>query len=126
MNKRLITIRQEQILRMCHHDFDGLTQSETAKQLGVSQSVISNALKHIEKILPQFFPILTKLEAQIYHHYMMEGWSVDEIANCLSQETNAVYKTLQRVKDKGMFFTETKGRVLSYNNNMDASVKKQF
>lgn len=126
MNKRIITKRQEQILRLCHHDFEGLSQSEAAQRLGVSQSVISNTLKQIEKILPQYFPILTKLEAQIYHHYMVEGWSVDEIANHLGQGTNAVYKTLQRAKDKGMYFSDAKGRVLSYNSNMDTNVKKQF
>ena len=124
--KRLITTKQEEILRLVHHSFDGLTQVEAAQRLGVSQSVISNALKHVEEIMPQFFPILTRLEAQIYHYFMIEGWSVDEIADHLGQETNAVYKTLQRTKDKGMYFNETKGRILSYNSNMDASVKKQF
>ena len=124
--KRAITIRQEQILRLCHQDFDGLTQAKAAERLGVSQSVISNALRHIEKVLPQFFPLLTKLEARIYHLFTIEGWSVDEIADRLGQETNAIYKTLKRTKDKGMFFNEAKGRVLSYNSDMDASVKKQF
>lgn len=76
--------------------------------------------------MPQFFPILTRLEAKCYHLFMTEGWPVDEIADHLGQETNAVYKTLQRAKDKGMFFNEVKGRVLSYTSKMDANVKKQF
>ena len=124
--KRLITEQQEQILRLVHHDFDGLTQTEAAQRLNVPQSAISNALKYIEEVMPDFFPILTKLEAQIYHHYMIEGWSVDEIAEHIGLTPNSVYKTLKRAKDKGMYFTETKGRVLSYNSNMDANVKKQF
>lgn len=124
--KRAITIRQEQILRLVHHDHEGLTQAEAAKRLGVSQSVISDTLKQIEKVMPQFFPILTKLEAKCYHLFTAEGWPVDDIAEHFGLTPNSVYKTLKRTKNKGMFFSETKGRVLSYNSNMDANVKKQF
>lgn len=124
--KRLITTKQEQILRLCHQDFDGLSQIEAAKRLGVSQSVISNALKRIEKVMPDFFPILSKLEARIYHLFTVEGWPVDGIAEHLGQSVNAVYKTLQRTKDKGMFFNKAKGRILSYNESMDGKIKEQF
>lgn len=126
MNKRLITERQEQILRACHHDFDGLTQSEAAQQLDVSQSVISNALKRIKKVMPQFFPILSKIEAKCYHLCMIEEWNVEDIAEYLGLTLNSVYKTLQRTKDKGMHFNEPKGRVLQYDPSMDAHVKKKF
>lgn len=124
--KRLITKQQEQIFKACHHDHDGLTQIEAAQRLNISQSVVSNALKHIEEVMPQFFPILSKLEAKCYHLFMTEGWPVNEIAEHLDQSINAIYKTLQRAKDKGMYFSDTKGRVLSYNPNMDAHVRKTF
>jgi len=124
--KRLITKRQERIFRACHHDFGGLTQIEAAQRLNIPQSVISNALKRIEKAMPQFFPILTKLEAKCYHLCMVEGWNVDEVAEYLNQSVNAIYKTLQRAKDKGMYFTDAKGRVLQYSPDMDANVKKRF
>ena len=124
--KRLITIRQEQILRLCHHDFEGLTQEQAAEKLGVSRPVITKALMCIEKIMPQYFPILTKLEVKIYHHYMIEGWGVDEIAEYLNQSENAVYKTLQRTRDKGMYFSDAKGKALSYTPEMDAGVKQKF
>ena len=126
MGKRLITERQEQILRLVHHDFDGLSQTEAAKKLGVSQSVISDVLKRVEEVLPHFFPILTKLEARIYHLYMIEGWGIDELAEHLGLTLNSIYKTLQRAKDKGMFFSDAKGRILSYTPDMDVSVKKKF
>jgi transposase len=122
----VITKKQERILRLCHHDFGGLTQAEAAQRLGVSQSVISNALKYVEKVIPDFFPILTKLEAQIYHHYMTEGWSVDEIAEHFGLTPNSIYKTLQRVKNKGMYFTKAKGRALQYDPSMDANIKEIF
>ena len=124
--KRLITKKQEQILRACHQDFDGLTQSEAAEKLGIPQSVISDALNHIEKIMPQMFPILTRLEAERYHLYMVEGWSVDEIAEHFEVVSRSVYYALQRAKDKGMYFTDAKNRMLSYNPDMDIHVRKTF
>jgi len=126
MTKRLITARQEQALRLCHQDFDGLDQPEAAEQMGIDQSVLSRLLARVKKVLPQYFPIITKLEAKIYHYYMVEGWEVNEIAEYMNQSKNAVYLTLHRVRDKGMHFTEAKGRVLSYDESMDADIKQQF
>ena len=124
--KRVITKRQEQIFRTCHHDFNGLSQTEAAEKLGISQSVISDVLKRVEEVFPHFFPILTKSEAKCYHLYMTEGWSIDELAEHFGLTLNSIYKTLQRAKDKGMFFSDAKGRVLSYEPSMDANVKQKF
>ena len=123
---RAITERQERIFRACHHYFDGLSQPEAAEKLGVSQQTISNTLARVEKIMPDFFPILTKLEIKCYHLYAAEGWDVEDIAENIGLTPNAVYKTLQRARDKGMCFAEPKGRVLQYEPSMDASIKQQF
>ncbi len=124
--RRLITKHQAQILKLVHHDFDGLSQAEAAKKLDISKSAISSVLMRIKKILPQYFPILTKLEAKCYYWYTTEGWPVKEIAECTGQSEDAVYKTLQRARDKGMYFTEAKGRILSYEPSMDAQVIQKF
>ena len=124
--KRLITEKQEQVLRLCHQDFQGLGQIEAANEMGISQSALSSLLAEVKKILPQFFPLLTKLEAQLYHYYMVGGWNVDEIAIHMDKSQNAVYKGLKRAKDKGMYFTEAKGRVLSYEPSMDGDIKQKF
>lgn len=123
--KRLITKRQEQILRLVHHDFDGLSQADAARRLGISRSAVSSALKHIKKVLPDYFPLLSKVEMERYHLYM-EGWSVNEIAEHFGLIPGSIYKALQRARDKGMFFTEAKGRVLSYDESMDAHIKHKF
>lgn len=124
--KRLITKKQEQILRACHHDFEGLSQSEAAEKLGITQSAISDALARIKEIMPQMFPILTKLEAKRYHLYAVEGWNVDEIAEHLGSTPDSVYKALKRARDKGACFVKPKGRALQYDPSMDVNVKHKF
>jgi len=126
LEKRLITERQEQALKLCHHDFKGLTQEEAAKVMGISKSNICELLAHVKKAAPQLFPILTKQEAKTYHYYMVEGWEVGEIAEYTELSPETVYGTLQRAKTKGMYFTKAKGRVLQYNETMDDKVKEKF
>ena len=125
--KRMITEKQEQALRLCHQNFEGLSQEEAAKRMGISHQAINKLLAAVEKKLPNYFPILTKQEAERYHLYMTEGWSVDEIAEHFEVTPNSVYKTLQRARNKGMYFTEAKGRILSYDPAVhDCQVKEKF
>lgn len=124
--KRLITEKQEEILRLVHHDFAGQSQAEAADILGISQAAISDALARIEKVMPQMFPILTRIEAERYHLYCVEGWNVEEIAERFGVTPDSVYKALKRARGKGACFTEPKGRVLSYSPEMDDSVKEKF
>lgn len=128
MTKRLITQRQETVLKLCHQDFLGLSQIEAAKRMGISPSAVSRLLARLKKN-PRFqvyFPILTKAEAERYHYYMVEGWSIDEIIERFGLTSNSVYKALQRARNKGMYFTEAKGRILSYSESMDAHIKHKF
>ena len=125
--KRLITEKQEQALKLCHQDFEGLEQTLAAEQMGISQQAISRLLAAVEKILPQYFPIITKHEAKIYHYYIIEGWKVSEIAEYTELTPNAIYKTLRRARSKGMFFTKAKDRMLTYVPNLDDNqIKYKF
>lgn len=126
MDKRLITKRQEQIFRCCHHDFGGLSQVEAAKKLGITQSAVSNALAACRKTMPQMFPIFTKLETRYYKLYTIKGWSIEKIANNLGKSRTTVYEGLERMRDKGMSCLEIKGRILSYDSSMDAEIKHKF
>ena len=126
MDKRIITEKQETALRLVHQDFEGLEQAEAARQMGISQQAISQLLAHVKEVMPQYFPLLAKIESERYHLYMIEGWSVNEIAEHFGLTPRSVQSALQRAKDKGMFFSEAKGRVLSYDEDMDAEVKEQF
>ena len=130
--KRLLTKRQEQALRLCHHDFDGLTQKAAAKIMGIAQKNVHQLLERVKKVLPQYFPIIMKQEAEIYCYYM-EGWSWDMIAEHLGLTKRAVYFTLGRARRKGMHFANPKGRVLSLDqfkisnsDSWDEKVKRKF
>jgi len=124
-NKRLITKRQEQALRFCDQDFEGLTQEEAAEKMGVSHQAVSCLLAAVEKVLPDYFPILTKLEARAYHYYMVEGWEVNDIAEHIEKSPDAIYKALQGARAKGKFF-RGKGKMLQYRPWMDAQVEHKF
>ena len=128
MAKQLITKKQEQALRLCHQDFGGLSSKEAAKRMGISQSALNGLLTRLKKN-PRFrayFPILTKIEAERYHLYAIEGWNVNDIAEHFGVTPGSIYEALQRARDKGMFFSDAKGRILSYDSSMDADVKHRF
>lgn len=124
--KRFITKRQEQILRLCHHDFEGLTHEEAAERLGIDRTTVTKALLCVKKVLPQYFPIFTKFEMKCYHYYMVDGWSVADIAEYTEYAPHTIYRALQRVKSKGAYFAGPTGRVLSYDESMDAHIKQKF
>lgn len=126
MGKRVITERQERALKLVHHDFAGLSQSEAAEIMGVSQPVVSALLDKVEKVLPEFFPILSKQEAMCHHHLTVDGWSPSDIAAHLEISLNAVYLTLKRCKDKGLPFPGAHRKVLRYIPEMDNDVLEKF
>lgn len=127
MVKRLITERQEQALRLCHHNFGGMTQTEAAAKMGITQPTINRLLAAAKKTVPQMFPILTKFEAKCYHYYMTEGGTVKQIAIYMNTTQNAIYKALHRVKDKGKYFSEDRRKMLSYEPAMhDHQVREKF
>ena len=126
MEKPKLTERQKQALELCHHDFAGLDQQEAAEIMGVSQAVVSKLLAKVKKVLPDFFPILSKQEAMCHHHLTVDGWSPNDIATHLEISLNAVYLTFKRCKDKGLPFPGPHGKVLRYDESMDNEVIEKF
>ncbi len=133
--KRLITKRQQEILMLVHHEFQGLSREEAAKKLGISSQAINDALAKVRKTLPQYFPILTALEIKCYHFFVDEGWPVNEIAAYVDISGDSVQNALRRAKGKGMWWPKGQGRILSYDqfgddetgqNWIDNHIKEQF
>jgi predicted DNA-binding protein YlxM (UPF0122 family) len=124
--KRTITEKQEEALRLCHHDFEGLTEIEAAARMGISQQAISKLLNKVKEIAPQFFPILTKLQAECYHHSTCDGWSPLEIAKYMYRSKWSVYKALQACGKKGLPLPDAHGDIMKYTENMDDKVIHKF
>jgi DNA-directed RNA polymerase specialized sigma24 family protein len=124
--KRHITERQEQALRLVHHDFGGHSQQEAAEIMGVTLQAVCKLLKKVKKAMPHLFPILTKQEAKCYHYLTVDGWSPNEIAEHMGITADAVYKTFRRCKAKGKSFPGAHGKVLRYDESMDGEVIEKF
>jgi len=54
---RLITVRQEQIYRLCSPDFYNLSYKHAGMLLGISAATICRELKRIKKKCPSLFPL---------------------------------------------------------------------
>ncbi len=59
MTKRVLTEGQEWAIRLCHHDFGGMSLDEAADVMGVSLSQVALALEAAEEIAPSMFPLRT-------------------------------------------------------------------
>ena len=101
--KRLITHRQEQIYRMRHHDFAGLTTKQAAAMLGITTHTIARHMWEMQKIAPQLFPILTKRQADIYHMFVNVGLEQEVIAGTLGISKSCVGVLIHRLRNKGMY-----------------------
>ncbi len=131
---RVITECDEMIFRLVHHvrKFRAtdrqFTQAECGRILNIPTSTVSRRLEHIERVMSQYFPILTIREVAIYNRRVIQGMSYIEIVDCLcirkgfeDLTERIVKKTLDRVKTKGYEVKKgSLGRVLSYDAGWDS------
>lgn len=101
--KRLITERQEQIYRLRHHDFAGLTTKQVAAMLGITTHTVARHMWGMQKVAPQLFPILTRRQADIYHMFVNVGLEQEVIAGTLGISKSCVGVLIHRMKHKGMY-----------------------
>lgn len=100
--KRLISERKEQIYRMRHHEFRGLTCKETAKELGVTMHSVTRHMREMEKKAPQLFPILTRRQADVYHMFVNVGLKQTAIAEILGVTKSCIGVLIHRMRNKGV------------------------
>jgi len=86
------------------------------KPLGISSRAINKALEAVKRVLPQYFPLLTKLEIKCYHFYTGDGWKVQEIAEYMEISIDSVQNALRRAKNKGMWWPKGLGRRKSWDD----------
>ena len=124
---RHITHRQEQIYRMRHHDFAGLTTKQVANRLGVTPKCINSHMRKMQKIAPQLFPILTPRQMDIYVLREVMGMTHSEIGEYLGVTWQTAARTVHYMRKKGMYLQpDCLHRVDTYSSWMDYKVKHRF
>ena len=120
--KRILSQLEEKIIRLVHHDFDGLSVEEAAKKLGCPPESIMSALKQIEKLAPQLFPILTPQHRAILLMYdkHMSRASIAVALGISEQDLNKEVAFLRKHK----FLWNRK--MDQYSPLMDNNVKTKF
>jgi len=123
---RYITHRQEQIYRMRHHNFAGLTTKQVAAMLGITTHSIARHMWEMQKIAPQLFPILTRRQADIYHMFVNVGLEQEVIARVLGISSNCVAMQIYRLKNKGMYVPCRLHHVLYMPRAHDHQIRQKF
>ena len=111
---------------MCHHSFEGLSTGVAAVVMGLSQRRIEQLLCSLEVRAPQLFPILTVVQARDYHLYVVEGWTLREIAIDTGRHVSSVGRSIIVATKKGMPKPSKRNKLLRYEANMDTQVKEKF
>ena len=121
--KRNLTHEEERIIRMHHHEFKGLTLSETAKVLELTEPYLRAALAEIKRKAPSMFPILTPRQVAV-----RTGWE-----NGLSQAAIAAGLDLTeaQVKQDCNYlykhnFIASRPVTVAYADHMDEKVIQRF
>jgi hypothetical protein len=122
---RVVTFKQEEAYRLCHHQYFGLRMEEAAAILGISMRTLRWRLECLRKTAPQLFPILRPNVFKQYNMFM-EGYTVTEIAECLNISTRAVFAVLSYLhkhrRSTGVYFRSDAGRKLRYHAWMDSYI----
>jgi len=68
-----LTPKQIKVYKLCSSDFEGLSQAEAAKRLGISQQRISQIMGTIKKKCPSLFPVYVKQPDTVrFYDYMSD------------------------------------------------------
>ncbi len=124
-DKRVITETEERVFKLCHHDFEGLTRKEAAKQMGVSQSSISRTLARVKAKAPQLFPILNPRQHLIHHCIAELGCPHKEIAEMLGVTVKTIDGIVAQMRAKGVSFAQPR-KTVSYESYMDDKIKHVY
>jgi DNA-binding CsgD family transcriptional regulator len=123
---RHITHRQEQIYRLRHHNFDGLTTKQVATMLGITTHSVARHMWEMQKIAPQLFPILTKRQADIYHMFAELGLEQKIIAGILGISKSCVGVLIHRLRNKGIYVPRRRRHVLYMPKAHDHLIRMKF
>ncbi len=119
---RVLSRKQEQALRLVHHDHNGLSVGSAAVHMGITIKEMKKLLRSAKRLAPQMFPILTPEHQAIL---MMRD----------QHKSNAtiaagLHLTLPMLKRRVAFLREhgflRNCKVVRYQPNMDSEVVEKF
>ena len=125
--KRNLTKREEQIIRLVHHEFEGRSRKVAAARLGITPQALSYHLRQIKKKAPQLFPILTK-EQWIAYCLFQDGADKEEIAQLFFCTPKIIESIQAQLLKKGYDCRiHRNGRkTVYYKPSMDDKVVRKF
>ena len=123
--ERVVTQQQEDVYRLVSGDFEGLTSSEAAKKLGISERAVQYLLERMEKRCPDLFPIITRQEREVLTALEC-GHSQAEIAETLDLTTGRISQIVASLVKKKRWDNAPAPRVVSYHGGMDSHVERKF
>ncbi len=123
MEKRNLTEFEEIVIRLCHHDFEGLELDIAAAKLCVGSDTVKEALKSAQKKAPQLFPILSKQQ-----QFILAGWksgaSHEDIAEVLGVEVRSLERDITFLREHGHIYDKPKE--IPYAPHMDDQIREKF
>lgn len=123
---RRVTFKQEEVYRLVHQDFFGLSTTDAVEVAGITVQDIRQKLTCIAKVAPQLFPILTPTQAMIYRMFM-DGYMVMDIAEFFGVTERWIRRVLTLLhRNKKIYFRSDSGRRLGYHPGMDRYITEKF
>lgn len=122
MAKRNLTRLEEEVIRLCHHDFEGLSIEEAAKKTYRSPRTIESALAKAKKKAPQLFPILTPQHRAILMMYD-KHMSVASISVALDISRDKLERKITFLRKHKFLWNR---KMDQYSPLMDNNVKTKF
>ena len=122
MTKRNLSKLEEEVIRLCHHDFGGLSIKEAAKKTYRHLGTVKLVLKRVEKKCPQLFPILTPQHRAILLMYD-KHMSRASIAVALGVTEQGLHKEIAFLRKHKFLWNRKPDQ---YDPLMDSRVKTKF
>ena len=120
--KRILSKFEEHIIRLCHHDFGGLSIGDTAAKIDITVPKLRGKLRQIKRKCPQLFPILTPQCQAILMMYD-KHMSRISIAAALGISEKSLIKKITFLREHKFLWDR---KVDQYSPSMDSHVKIKF
>ena len=97
---RKITKKQEQVYRLVHPSFGGLSYTQTAVKMRITEDAVYKLLARMKEVAPQLFPILSLEHAEIWNLWQDAGLTCRDIASLKGTTERSIQAKLRLIKKK--------------------------